>query len=255
MAGWWVLGHTAQMSDRYYEAEHFAAYERLRREGLNQWSDLHTGDEALGYEDFQARDFLDRVLPTGDRARGRRVLEYGCGTGAAACFLAERGFQVDAVDLVPDAIAVARRFAAERGLEIRFAVQDICQWPDVDDRFDYVIDIFCLQSIVTDDDRGNLLASVHRRLEPGGRYLISTAMHEPGRAYDDDDRYDPSTGIVWTTVPTEVTDSVRFGGSWYVPNRRHLTAEALRLELERHDFRVLEQSGRFGGELVCTPAD
>lgn len=241
------------MSDRYYEAEHFAAYESLRREGLNQWSDLHADGDALGYEDFQARDFLDRVLPTGDQARGRRVLEYGCGTGAAACFLAERGFQVDAVDLVPDAIAMARRFAAERGLEIRFAVQDICRWPDVDDRFDYVIDIFCLQSIVTDDDRCNLLASVHRRLEPGGRYLINTAMHEPGRNYDDD-HHDPSTGIVWTPVSRQVTDSVRFGDSWYVPNRRHLTAEALRLELERHGFRVLEQSGGFGGELVCTPA-
>ena len=243
------------MPDRYYEAEHFAAYERLRREGLNQWSDLHTGDETQRYEDFQARDFLDRVLPTGDHARGRRVLEYGCGTGAAACFLAERGFQVDAVDLVPDAIAVARRFAAERGLEIRYAVQDICQWQDVGDRFDYVIDIFCLQSIVTDTDRTDVLASVRRRLNPGGRYLITTAMHEPGRVYDDDDHYDPSTGIVWTQVPSQVTDSVRFGDSWYVPNRRHLTAEALRHELERHGFRVVEQSGRFGGELVCAPAD
>lgn len=53
------------------------------------------------------------------------MLEYGCGTGAAACFLAQRGFQIDAVDLVPDAIAMARQFAAERGLAIRFAVQDI----------------------------------------------------------------------------------------------------------------------------------
>ncbi|MEU4287888.1 class I SAM-dependent methyltransferase [Kribbella sp. NPDC026596] len=232
-----------------------AAYERLRREGLNLWNDLHTRDTGVAYEDFQARDFLDRVLPTGEQAHGRRVLEYGCGTGAAACFLAQRGFQVDAVDLVPDAIAVARQFAEARGLEIRFAVQDICKWPDADARFDYVIDIFCLQSIVTDVDRGNVLAGVHRRLQPDGRYLISTAMYEPGRVHDDDDHYDPRTGIVWTPVPTQVTDSVRFGSSWYIPHRRHLTAEALRLELERHGFRIIEQSGQFGGELVCTPAD
>jgi 2-polyprenyl-3-methyl-5-hydroxy-6-metoxy-1,4-benzoquinol methylase len=113
------------MSGRYYEAEHFAAYERIRREGLSQRNDLHTSERTRGYENFEGRDFLDRVLPSGDQARRRRVLKYGCGTGAAACFLAQRGFQVDAVDLVPDAIVVARRFAAEHGLEIHYAVQDI----------------------------------------------------------------------------------------------------------------------------------
>lgn len=242
------------MSGRYYEAEHLAAYQRLRREGVSQWNDLHSDDQSLDYEDFQGRDFLDGVLPTGDDARGRRVLEYGCGTGAAACFLAERGFGVDAVDLVPDAITMARQFAAERGLEIRFAVQDVCVWPDDEDRFDYVIDNLCLQSIVTDDDRGKLLSSVRLRLESAGRYLINTAMHEPGRVYGDD-HYDQNTGIVWTPVATKIIDAVQFGGSWYVPNRRHLTAEALRLELNRHGFRVLEQSGRWGGEIVCTPAN
>lgn len=251
-----MLGHAVRVSGRYYEAEHFAAYRRLRQEGLEQWNDLHRAGQTAAYEDFQARDFLDRVLPTGSEARGRRALEYGCGTGAAACFLAQRGFQVDAVDLVPDAIAMARRFAAERGVKIRFSVQDICQWPDGLHayRFDYVVDIFCLQSIVTDADRGTLLASVRRRLRPAGRYLISTVMYEPGRDYGDD-RYDPDTGVVWTPVPRQVTDSVRFGGSWYIPNRRHLTAGALRLELEHHGFRVLEQSGEFGGELVCTRVD
>lgn len=36
-----------------------------------------------------------------------------------------------------------------------------------------------------------------------------------------------------------------------VPNRRHLTAPALRAELEGHGLRVLEQSGPMGGEIVC----
>ncbi|QGN34819.1 methyltransferase domain-containing protein [Microlunatus sp. Gsoil 973] len=246
-------GHTALVSGRYYEAEHFEAYARLRREGLNQWSDLHPCDRTGGYDDIQSRPFLDRVLPTGGEVQGRRVLEYGCGTGGAACYLAQRGFRVDAVDLVPDAIELARRRAAERGLEILFAVQDVCHWTDVGDRFDYVIDIFCLQSIVTDDDRARLLSAVRTRLKPDGRYLISTAMFEPERVYDDNDHYDQSTGIVWTRVPKEVADAVRLGDSWFVPNRRHLAAAALRRELERHQFTVLEQSGRFGGELVCTP--
>lgn len=237
------------MTERYYEAEHFAAYARLRREGLTQWNDLHPGDRTLGFEDVPTRPFLERVLPSGGAARGLRVLEYGCGTGAAACFLARRGFEVTAVDLVPDAIAVARQFAAERGLKIRYAVQDVCSWPDDGERFDYVIDNYCLQSIVTDADRGAVLGGVRGRLEPAGRYLISTAMHDPDRSYEGD-HDDPATGVVWTPAARPSADTVRIGDAWFLPHRRHLTATALRAELEEHGFQVLDQSGPLGGELV-----
>ncbi|HLT62003.1 MAG TPA: class I SAM-dependent methyltransferase, partial [Microlunatus sp.] len=147
------------MAGRYYEAEHFVAYARIRGAGLSRWNDLHE-DRPGDYDDFDGRAFLERVLPTGTDHRGMRALEYGCGTGAAACFLARRGFAVTAVDLVPDAIALARRFAAERGLVITFAVQDVCRWTDDGDHCDLVLDNLCLQSIVTDDDRSRLLGSV-----------------------------------------------------------------------------------------------
>lgn len=239
------------MPGHYYEAEHFAAYDRIRREGLRQWNDLHSSDRSTSYERFDGRDFLERVLPA-EAPPGCRVLEYGCGTGAASCLLARRGFHVEAVDLVPDAIAMARQFAAERGLRVSFAVQDVCQWPEADGRFDYVVDNFCLQSIVTDADRERLFTAVRDRLAPAGRYLINTAMYDPVRDYQDD-RYDPSTGVVWTPAAVEADgDVVQFGQSSYVPNRRHMTAAGLRRELQQHGFRVLSQTGHLGGELVCT---
>lgn len=95
------------MSGRYYEAEHFSGYARLRREGLSHWNDLHSNDGTVGYDEFPNREFLDRVVPSGAEAQGKRVLEYGCGTGPAACFLATRGLCVTAIDLVPDAIMIA----------------------------------------------------------------------------------------------------------------------------------------------------
>jgi cyclopropane fatty-acyl-phospholipid synthase-like methyltransferase len=84
---------------RYYYAEHQAAYRRLEREGLTQWNDLFEDDRTGDFDAFPNRAFLERALTrlgltTGD------VLEYGCGTGAAACFLAARGFRVDAIDLI-----------------------------------------------------------------------------------------------------------------------------------------------------------
>lgn len=64
---------------RYYEHEHFDAYARIRREGLDQWSDLHTSGPGRGYDDFSNRSFLARMLPA-DEEHLSTVLEYGCGT-------------------------------------------------------------------------------------------------------------------------------------------------------------------------------
>jgi 2-polyprenyl-3-methyl-5-hydroxy-6-metoxy-1,4-benzoquinol methylase len=49
-----------------------------------------------------------------------RTLEYGCGTGPGAYFLATRGFQVDGIDISPIAIGMAKEFAAQRGLTINY---------------------------------------------------------------------------------------------------------------------------------------
>src|SRR4051794_31834114 len=43
--------------------------------------------------------------------QGKRVLEYGCGTGADSCHLADCGADVTAFDLSPVSIAKARRRA------------------------------------------------------------------------------------------------------------------------------------------------
>lgn len=233
---------------RYYEQEHFDAYARIRRDGLDQWNDLHPSDRGHGYHDFSNRSFLARMLPADEHHRPT-VLEYGCGTGPAACFLAERGYRVHGVDLVPDAIEVARLRAAERGLSVRFEVVDICRWGEPTERYDYVVDSFCLQSIVTDEDRSRLLHGVRKRLKPGGRYLVSTAMRSPDREYGQD-HYDAGTGIVWTRAAGPREDGMFMDGSWYVPNRRHLTAAALRTELERHGFRIVEQSQPLGVDVV-----
>jgi SAM-dependent methyltransferase len=187
------------------------------------------------------------VVAPGQRSR---ILEYGCGTGLAACFLAERGYDVHGIDLVPDAIEIAQQQASERKLNIRFEVADICQWEGEAEQYDVVLDSFCLQSIVLDADREAVLNGVRRLLEPDGRYVLSTAVYEQTRDYGGD-HYDTTTGIVWTRTPGPGNDVRRIGRSWYLPHRRHLTASALRAELERYGYRIIEQSPA-GGDVVAS---
>ena len=52
------------------------------------------------------------------------VLDAGCGTGENALHLASLGLPVLGVDVAATALATARRTAAERGIEVEFAVAD-----------------------------------------------------------------------------------------------------------------------------------
>lgn len=241
---------------RYYHAEHQAAYRRIEQAGHTQWNDLFDPDS--DFDHFQNRPFLERVLPQLELPppAGTDVLEYGCGTGPAACFLAARGFRVHAIDLIPEAIMIARRQAEQRGLKIDFAVQDVCTLAAESParRYDVVLDSFCLQSIVTDEDRHAVFAAVRDRLKPNGYYAISTAMHDPKRDYEPG-TYDSDTGIHYQEVAkggATADGAIMINDRWYQPHRRHLTPAALRAELIKSGFRVLRQEGALGGDLVCT---
>ncbi|RZU01693.1 methyltransferase family protein [Kribbella rubisoli] len=230
---------------RYYHAEHQAAYQRLVQQGLTQWSDLF--GETDEYDVFPNRPFLEHALTQLDLPPEPDVLEYGCGTGPAACFLAARGFRVDAIDLIPEAITLARGFARQRGVDVDFSVQDVCAMGAGSKQYDVVLDSYCLQSIVTDTDRANLLGAVRDRLKTTGYYVLSTAMYDPDRVYEGNFRYDASSGICYEAA-APAADAIQLDGTWYLPHRRHLRPAALRAELETAGLSVLSQAG---GDVIC----
>ena len=139
---------------RYYYREHIAGYKRIRAEGKTAWAEIHGGE---GFENFASRAFLEMALPRLRFSSAHpTALEYGCGTGPGACFMAERGFQVDAMDLVPTAIEIAKELAEARRLNIHYEVQDICELYHEGKKYDMVVDSYCLQGIVTNADRERL---------------------------------------------------------------------------------------------------
>ncbi|MFF0345678.1 class I SAM-dependent methyltransferase [Kribbella sp. NPDC004875] len=218
---------------------------------MTQWNDLFAEDRTDDFDDFPTRAFLERALDRRALPPGADVLEYGCGTGPAACYLAARGFRVDAIDLIPEAITLARRFAQDRGVQVNFAVQDICAMPPESKQYDVVLDSYCLQSIVTDTDRSTVYAAIRARLKTNGYYVLATATYEPDRVYEPPYRYDATTGICYRQVVEESPDAVQLDGHWHLPHRRHLRPEALKAELEQAGLQVLSQEGPYGGELIC----
>ena len=241
------------------------------RENTRRYHHLARSGEPIQHADFSSRGFLDEVIPRlrlgPDR---RRVLELGTGTGPGAIYLAERGFDVHAIDLIPEAIAEARRIASERGLEVRFEVLDVTRIPRHGPAYDLIVDSYCLQGIVLDADREGVFRAVKARLHPHGYYLVSSAMYaavrhradrqvvdrRSGRVfdrYDEASLFDPDTDIYYEPYDgkEQVDGAIRVNGSWYYPFRRYRTALRLRAEVESYGFKVLLQTGELGQNLVA----
>ena len=258
---------------KYYFREHVAGYRRVKAEGKRAWHSVHGGKE---FDDFSSRAFLESALPRLWLPEAvPTVLELGCGTGVATCFLAARGFRVDAIDIISDAIEIARTVAAERGLDINYAVQDACTLPRQGKLYDIVVDSYCLQGIVLDEDRARVFGNVRARLKAEGYYLVSTAMFDAGRFHRGDTITDEQTGIVYNRYgeggiideqtgiayiglhgsPDPYDGAISVGERWYLPSRRHLKPAALRAELKAAGFQVLLQVGEYGENAICVHAD
>ncbi|MEZ5289392.1 MAG: class I SAM-dependent methyltransferase, partial [Vicinamibacterales bacterium] len=68
------------------------------------------------YLESSAIEFLDRL----DITPGARLLDVACGSGQLGLFAARRGVRVTGVDIATNSIQIARRRAAEAGLDARF---------------------------------------------------------------------------------------------------------------------------------------
>ena len=116
--------------------------------------------------------FLIETLPRLDLKPDAQVLELGCGTGPGACFLAQLGYRVHGIDVIPDAIDKAKTIAAEHCLDIQYEVLDVCQLPaDYGKPYQLIIDSFCSQGIVTDPDRDAMFSGIKSRLAKNGYFL------------------------------------------------------------------------------------
>jgi 2-polyprenyl-3-methyl-5-hydroxy-6-metoxy-1,4-benzoquinol methylase len=231
---------------KYYYRQNIARYEKMTRIGVEAWARATYG--GTDYSDFSSRQFLDDVVPM-IHCRNPRpaALELGTGVGPGAIYLAERGFRVYGVDLIPEVIEQARAIALVRGLDNEYEVMDVTSIPRTGPAYDLIVDSYCLHSIVLDEDRNAVFSAVKTRLAPDGYYLVSSAMyvdhrHHPGEKIADElegrsfDRYDEDclfeAGIDLhyepyisrddvEDTPASYKDAINVNGQVYVPLRRY----------------------------------
>jgi SAM-dependent methyltransferase len=98
-----------------------------------------------------------------------RALDVACGAGREAVYLALAGYQVDAIDVLPDALARARDLARRYGVALHTMRQDLKREPVLPaGRYDLVTVLRFLHR--------PLLPVIGRSVAPGG-YLVYEAFH------------------------------------------------------------------------------
>ncbi len=138
-------------------------------------------DSGLGIVDrnewnrrYSISDFVWTVNPnqfvvaeTEDLRPGRAV-DLACGEGRNAIWLAERGWEMTAVDFSEVAIEKGRRLAQSRGARVEWVVADLATYELFPDFYDLVL-VCYLQ--IPEPERRSVIDQARRAVAPGGTFV------------------------------------------------------------------------------------
>ena len=114
-----------------------------------------------------------------DRAPGR-ALDLGCGTGADVVYLASHGWETVGIDFTPEAVAAAKKKAADAGVTAAFVLGDASRLADAGARgpFDLLLDIGCYHTIPA-SRRDAYVAGAAAAARPGADFYLAGIADPP----------------------------------------------------------------------------
>ena len=199
--------------------------------------------------------YLDRKLK---KSGAKTVLDLACGTGTIACLLAERGYQVVAVDGSEDMLAQAAAKAAALDSPPLFLHQSMPRLRLMEPVDGVISTIDSLNYLTRERDLRETFHRVWRWLQPGGLFLFD--VNTPGKLRRMDrqvylDETEDSL-CVWRTFFSEKTEictyqvdlfHLRPDGAWDRSFEEHRerawTEEELRQYLSESGFEQITVTG------------
>ena len=151
-----------------------------------------------------------------------RALDLGCGTGTDSIYLAKHGWDVTGVDMVPEALALARRNASDAGVRATFVQGDVTRLDDiVHGTFDLLLDFGCFHTLPP-DQRPAYIDCVSAVAAPGTTFLLYGFARPPRLA-------PMQAGISLEEVRE------RFARDWEIVSAEQTSAAAIQVARTRAD--------------------
>ncbi len=130
-----------------------------------RWNDRFGREEfAFGKEPNPFLKKHIRLLPKG------KALDIASGEGRNAVFLAQNGFEVDAVDISEKGLKKAQKLARDKGVKINTFLIDLDQYQIKKERYDLIANFYFL--------RRRLIPRIKKGLKNGGRVIFETYLLE-----------------------------------------------------------------------------
>jgi len=168
--------------DRDRDAQQFAAAGLVTDDPTGWFERLYAaankGEAVVPWDGGDPNRFLvewvERERPS---AVGRRALVVGCGFGDDSEYVAGLGFDTEAFDIAPSAIAEARR--RHPGSAVRYRVADLLRPPpEWRGAFGLVVEIYTLQAL-PDPPRRGAAVQLAGLVAPGGTLLLIAFRRDP----------------------------------------------------------------------------
>ncbi|GMA70230.1 methyltransferase [Leuconostoc litchii] len=181
------------------------------------------------------------------------VLDVG-GAGRLAVLLAQRGYNVDVLDLSPEMLALAQKHANQSKVDLNLLQADMRDFSDWTVRYPLIVSFAdSLNYLPNLNDFKSAVAQVYEHLENGGKFLFDVITpHQVNVLYDNyhynnDD--DDENIFMWTSYPGEEVNSVDHDLKFFVYDS-HVDAFKVMREIhheQTYDLKtyqqVLEQAG------------
>lgn len=171
------------------------------------YDELMTDVNYKAWADYVFRNFLNTPKEV------KSVLEFGCGTGNITIPLAERGYEITAVDISEEMLTQADEKIREKGLRAQFYLGDMASFK-IEKSFDAVIACCDIVNYLDSLDKiGSFLDCSYDALKPRGTLLFDMNTVEKFKSiaekktiiYDTDNVY-----CVWENEAEKNTNRIDY---------------------------------------------